>query len=129
MWTYHDVVPLLFAVSPHRTYIPHHYLQRQSQDLAAKRRQRIEDLIRDEAIPESVLEINLDLVIGSGGAGKVYMANLAGANAAAKVCFFFLCVLRRNGSVFGKMTTTVLKNMLGYKIAMKLLCKIEKKMS
>lgn len=58
------------------------------QDPAVRRQKRAEDLMRDEAIPEGDIEINLDLVIGSGGAGKVYMANYAGVNAAAKVLVF-----------------------------------------
>ncbi|CAB1101438.1 unnamed protein product [Ectocarpus sp. CCAP 1310/34] len=54
-------------------------------DVRLRRQQRLERLIEEEEIPQGAIEIDGDLVIGSGGAGEVYMANYDGFNAAAKV--------------------------------------------
>ncbi|CAM9185909.1 unnamed protein product, partial [Ectocarpus sp. 8 AP-2014] len=54
-------------------------------DECLRRQQHLERLIKEEEIPQGSIEINRDLVIGSGGAGEVYMANYDGFNAAAKV--------------------------------------------
>lgn len=49
-------------------------------------------------MPEGAIDINLDIEIGSGGAGRVYLADYtdAGVNAAAKVrvgCVVLCCVV------------------------------------
>ncbi|CBJ28490.1 Amino acid-binding ACT/ Hypothetical leucine rich repeat kinase [Ectocarpus siliculosus] len=54
-------------------------------DKRLRRQQHLERLIEEEEIPQGSIEIVRDLVIGSGGAGEVYMANYDGFNAAAKV--------------------------------------------
>ncbi|CAM9225162.1 unnamed protein product [Ectocarpus sp. 6 AP-2014] len=54
-------------------------------DERLRRQQHLERLIEEEEIPQGSIEIVRDLVLGSGGAGEVYMANYDGFNAAAKV--------------------------------------------
>lgn len=57
----------------------------QDRDASARRRMRIEELIRETEISENPIEIDREFVIGSGGSGTVFLANYDGVNAACKV--------------------------------------------
>lgn len=55
------------------------------QDPSIRRRKRVEDLIQETGISENLIEIDKEIVIGSGGSSTVFLANYDGVNAACKV--------------------------------------------
>jgi len=57
----------------------------QAEDASLRRKRRIEALKKEIEISEASIEIDRELVIGSGGSGEVFLANYDGINAACKV--------------------------------------------